>query len=249
MPTVTVASLSGAPGVTATALALGAWWPEPDRVVVEADPSGGSLAVRCGLDARPGLVEVAVADGHDDLDGTGALAEGVQTARCGGRDVPVVCAPVEGVQAAPTIRRLTRPDSKALHPSGMWVVADCGRAWPASPAWPLLARSDLLVLVVPGTVAQSMNALGAVPALHRAGVRVACLVAAGRYDAEAFRSLVVAEDLHLPVLGDLPPEAGPGRARRGSARAWKNVAQRARECARVPMAAIGAASEWGSETS
>nr|WP_223184398.1 hypothetical protein [Streptomyces sp. CBMA152] len=63
---VVVGSITGAPGVTTTALALAtAWPPEADSgvrpVVVEADSSGGDLMIRFGLPPAPSLLDVAAA--------------------------------------------------------------------------------------------------------------------------------------------------------------------------------------------
>ncbi len=46
---VVVASVSGAPGVSCTALGLTALWPGHPALLVEADPSGGVLAARFHL--------------------------------------------------------------------------------------------------------------------------------------------------------------------------------------------------------
>ncbi|MFE2447764.1 MinD/ParA family protein [Streptomyces sp. NPDC059426] len=59
-----VGSIKGAPGVTTAVLALAAAWPERADggvrpVVVEADVSGGDLAVRFGVPHTPGLLDVA----------------------------------------------------------------------------------------------------------------------------------------------------------------------------------------------
>ncbi|PGH46923.1 hypothetical protein CRI70_31210, partial [Streptomyces sp. Ru87] len=66
---VVLGSVTGAPGVTTTALALAAAWP-PDGdggvrpVVVEADGSGGDLLIRFGLPPSPSLLDVAAAAGQ-----------------------------------------------------------------------------------------------------------------------------------------------------------------------------------------
>lgn len=74
-------SVSGAPGVTTTALALAAAWPqEADDgvrpVVVEASVWGGDLATRCGAPYSPGLLDVA-ATARQPLPGSllGAVAQ------------------------------------------------------------------------------------------------------------------------------------------------------------------------------
>lgn len=66
---VVIGSVTGAPGVTTTALALAAAWPpEADGwvrpVVVEADGSGGDLMIRFGLPSAPSLLDVAAAAGQ-----------------------------------------------------------------------------------------------------------------------------------------------------------------------------------------
>lgn len=57
-------SQKGAPGTTLSTLAIAAAWPTPTgrrKLFVEADPSGGSVALRYGLGLEPGLVTLAVA--------------------------------------------------------------------------------------------------------------------------------------------------------------------------------------------
>nr|WTB08962.1 hypothetical protein OG546_34945 [Streptomyces antimycoticus] len=61
---IAVGSIKGSPGVTTAVLALAAAWPERADggvrpVVVEADVSGGDLAVRFGVPHTPGLLDVA----------------------------------------------------------------------------------------------------------------------------------------------------------------------------------------------
>lgn len=56
---IAICSLKGSPGVTTVALALAARWPQPARpVVVECDPSGGSMLGRFRLMPSPGLVSL-----------------------------------------------------------------------------------------------------------------------------------------------------------------------------------------------
>lgn len=66
---VVLGSVTGAPGVTTTGLALAAAWPpEADAgvrpVMVEADSSGGDLMIRFGLPPAPSLLDVAAAAGQ-----------------------------------------------------------------------------------------------------------------------------------------------------------------------------------------
>ncbi len=63
---VAITSLSGAPGVTTTALLLAASWPR--RVVmVECDPSGGDVAPWWGLRSSPGLATLAASLGREGV--------------------------------------------------------------------------------------------------------------------------------------------------------------------------------------
>lgn len=54
-----IGSIRGAPGATTLALALASVSNASDRLVVEADPSGGVLAARFALGLEPGLVSLA----------------------------------------------------------------------------------------------------------------------------------------------------------------------------------------------
>ncbi|MEV0966466.1 hypothetical protein AB0J25_28455 [Streptomyces sp. NPDC049910] len=61
---IAIGSVTGAPGVTTTALLLAALWPRQADggirpVVVEADASGGDLMIRFGLPPSPSLLDVA----------------------------------------------------------------------------------------------------------------------------------------------------------------------------------------------
>src|SRR5699024_12520641 len=66
MAMVTVSSVKGSPGVTTTALLIGALWPRP-ITAIEADPSGGDIALRMPdalgqpLDPGRGLVSLVAA--------------------------------------------------------------------------------------------------------------------------------------------------------------------------------------------
>lgn len=61
---VTVGSIRGSPGVTSWSLLLAAAWPtafDAERVVLEADPSGGVLGARYGWGVDPGTVSLIAA--------------------------------------------------------------------------------------------------------------------------------------------------------------------------------------------
>ena len=62
MRAVALCSARGAPGVTTTALLVAS---HLDAVMVEADLSGGVVAIRYGLGREPGLVTLAAANPHE----------------------------------------------------------------------------------------------------------------------------------------------------------------------------------------
>ena len=64
MAVVALMSHRGAPGVTTAALAIAAAWPVQAgrrKVLIEADPAGGVMALRYGIGVEPGLVTLAAA--------------------------------------------------------------------------------------------------------------------------------------------------------------------------------------------
>ncbi|ASQ97805.1 hypothetical protein GCM10017744_028320 [Streptomyces antimycoticus] len=110
---ITVGSVKGAPGVTTTVLALAAVW--PDRadhgvrpVVVEADVSGGDLAVRFGCPHTPGLLDVA----------TSARQEQPGSLLAAATDLPfgvrVVASPAGGGACGEAVRLVAGPGQRVL---------------------------------------------------------------------------------------------------------------------------------------
>lgn len=152
---VTVASVKGS-GVTSLAVALAARWPLPGAVVVEADPAGGDLAFRFGRRREPGLSELAA----DTRSGQAReLAAYVQRLPLG---VDVVFAPADQQVAGVDRRRWDEPGqsvqvvrlvaangvaSLRAAAAARLVVVDVGRLGWESPAVPLAAAADVLLLV------------------------------------------------------------------------------------------------------
>lgn len=147
---IALASASGAPGVTTTALALALHWPRP-VVLVEADASGnaGLLAgyFRAQLD-QPGLVDLVLAQRAD------LLAE----------TVPRLLFPLEGTQASVLFGLRSHEQAagasalwppllevlRGLDPAGTDVIVDAGRL--GLPGWPhpLMMGADAALLVTRG---------------------------------------------------------------------------------------------------
>jgi MinD-like ATPase involved in chromosome partitioning or flagellar assembly len=148
---VVVGSVTGAPGVTTTALAVAAAWPaEADGgvrpVVVEADVSGGDLMIRFGLPAAPSLLDVAAAAGQPY---PGSLLGAVNELPFGVRVVAAVpgrgpCREAVRLLAGEGGQRVLLGDD---HDRGT-VLLDVGRL--AEDVEPLLAVADQMVLVTRG---------------------------------------------------------------------------------------------------
>jgi hypothetical protein len=150
MALISMVSAKGAPGVTTTALALGALWPRP-ALLADCDPAGGDVALRmpgpngAPLDRDRGLLSLA-ATSRRGLTGP-QVREHVQLID-GGLEV---LAGVRSPEQAAASSHLWSSLGSALDAmAGVDVIADCGRvaADPGSLlALPVLLSSRLVVLV------------------------------------------------------------------------------------------------------
>ena len=185
-------------GVTTTAAGLAMVWPgQGCRVLVEADPAGGTLAAAAGLAVEPGLVSLAatarrLADPGLVFDHTQALPGGTQ----------VVCAPPGGEQARSVLSMLGPLLLRLGEVEGM-VLVDCGRLDPAGPSASILVAADVAVLVCRPQLAD-LNALAAfLDPQDRDGRRpVVVLVGPGPYPPGE-----ISETLGVEVAGQLPWDA------------------------------------------
>lgn len=223
MPLTVTVNLKGSPGATVVAAGLAAAWPEADRVLVEADPSGGVLAARWRLQSKPGLLELSTRSSTQPDE---ALEAGVQHVRFHGAKVPVVCAPARTVQAEASIAKLL-PRAKVLSPQDRWVIADLGRVGPGALTWPLIERADMVVVVIAGTVEQVLALRGMIAPLEDACAgRLGVVVAPEAYGADEVNGVLNSMDQAVAVLGELPgpvaPERKPGNAERSL---WEALAR------------------------
>jgi hypothetical protein len=76
-----------------------------------------------------------------------ALAGSIQPLRIGDRTVDVVVAPSGGAQTRVALSVLARPGQVTLNPPDRLVIADCGRLDFPSPARPLLAVADAVLVL------------------------------------------------------------------------------------------------------
>jgi len=135
----------GAPGSTTTTLALGLSALEP-TIVVEADPYGGDLALRCtapGGKVFPSLPTVLTlaAEARSSID-PGLVAGKAQEFTGWTRIVP---GHLSAEQAAGV--KSWAPLAQALRASALRTVVDLGRIHSGSPMLPVAAAADVLVTV------------------------------------------------------------------------------------------------------
>ncbi|MDT9594879.1 hypothetical protein RDV89_17455 [Nocardioides zeae] len=166
MAVIAIASFKGSPGVTTTALALGAVWPRATgrcAVVVEADPSGGDLAYRAITPQgrppadTPNLVTLAAGvrkHVQQAERARGVVAVHSQRLACG---AAVVLGMGTQVQAR-GLAALWQPLADAFARSADDVLLDLGRLDPAHPAFVLARSADLVVLVLTASMGSVLHA-------------------------------------------------------------------------------------------
>lgn len=205
MAVIALASASGSPGVTTTALGLALMWPRP-VLLVEADPTGGSGLLagyfRGTREYDAGLIELALtASNLSD-----ALADVARPIE--GTTVSFVAGTRSHTQAS-ALRDLWAPLAvvlSELESTGQDVIVDAGRFGLHGSPEPLLDAADLLLLVSRTTL-PNLSALRSWaeafqrPALdwHQSAV---LLIGEGRpYSARDISGAV-----NLPVLASLPDD-------------------------------------------
>ena len=205
MVVIALASASGSPGVTTTALGMSMLWPRP-VLLIEADPTGGSAVLagyfRGAREYTAGIIELALSSSSVGE----ALSEVAQPIE--GTQVSFVAGTRSHTQAG-AVRDLWEPlaDSLAeLESAGQDVIVDIGRLGLSGSPKPLLEAADL-ALLVSRTTLPALSALRTWaeplqrPPLdwHQSGV---LLVGENHpYDARDVSAVV-----DLPVLATLPDD-------------------------------------------
>lgn len=210
MTVLALASVKLSPGATTTAAALAAAWPTGRKVLAaEIDPAGGDLGTRLDLPSEPGLATLATASRHG-LDPELVLSHAHEV-RPG---VFVLPAP-----ASPTLARgaleVVRSGLAEIIRSGVTydVIVDCGRADGDSPALPVAAAAQRLVLVTRPRVEEVRHLQARVESLRRVGPPLGLVVVGDR----PYRPDEVAHVAGLELLGSLPVEDRGVAALHGSA--------------------------------
>ncbi|MFE3317540.1 BTAD domain-containing putative transcriptional regulator [Nocardia sp. NPDC059195] len=195
---IALTGLSSRTGVTTTAVALADAWPgaEP-AIVVEADPAGGQLAQLADADPERGLVSLAAAATHSPGAAVAAQVwEHVQRLPSG---VAFLAAPDKPAAMAATLTvPVTAPTATSAGLAELVVIADCGVADPSSPAAPITAGADVLIVVVHSDLTDPVDTGRRIREVTAGSRRRAVLIVGSEHTDEFTTALGV------PVLGRLP---------------------------------------------
>lgn len=145
-----VSSVRGAPGVSSWALTLAAAWQHSsDRVLVEADCSGGVVTARYDIPAEPGLADLLSASrgGALQVASMDSLAQQLRPSLADEASLWVVPAPLLGHEAHTLWSALVSPAATSMSSDRRLWIADCGRVWPGAPGERLMMTADHNVLV------------------------------------------------------------------------------------------------------
>ncbi len=200
---VAVASRKGSPGVTTLAALIGAYWHQPGttRLLVEADPSGGSLAARWSaahdLTWDPGLLSLSTSRQTISLDLLPTVAQRLAD------DLWVAAAPPGPDQVEAGLLRLGDAGAAGLAAApGLVAVADCGRLRPTMASMVLARRAALTVLVCRPRLDEVHALVPAVAELRAAGCTLGLVCVGDR----PYTPDDVAASLGVDLLGTLPED-------------------------------------------
>jgi hypothetical protein len=208
MSLIALASIKGSPGVTTSALALGAAsLDDSDVIVAELDPSGGDLAARFGRPFEPGLISLAAASRRPT--GDARLSDHCQKIL---GSLRVIVGQPSGDRSETMLRMLSeRGLWRQLADAETLLLADCGRFDSHSAALPIMEASTALVVVCRPVLNELQHVHSRLPALRRIAERVAVvLIGDGPYGAAE-----VGESLDIDVLGTLAVDRDAARLLEG----------------------------------
>lgn len=205
MAVVALASASGSPGVTTTALGLALLWPRP-VLLVEADPTGGSNLLagyfRGTREYDSGLIELALT-ATDLSDALSDVARPIE-----GSTVSFVAGTRSHSQAS-ALRDLWAPLAEALSElegTGQDVIVDAGRLGLRGSPEALLDGADLALLVSRTTLPQLSALRSWADAFQRPALdwHQSAVLLVG--DGQPYSARDVAGAVSLPVLASLPDD-------------------------------------------
>ena len=211
------ASAKGSPGVTTVVAGVAARWPAGGAVMVaEADPRGGDLAARFGLSSAPGLASAAT---DRRIVATADVAASHAQPLPPGQ-VAMLLAPAHPAPATAAVRAAVEAGVLTAIGRSRTLLIDAGVLEAASPAMPLAAEADLVLLAMRDRIEDLVHAAAALDLLdERHRIRLLVRAAGGLRPAEIGRELAV------PVFAEIPSDrlgasvlcghaiAGPGWTR------------------------------------
>lgn len=177
-------SLHGSPGATTLALALAGL---RRRVLVEADPAGGVLAARCGLQREPGLASLA---GERAVGDPGALDRNIQITATG---LSVVPCSESAEHTWGLLSSMADHLADQLLAAESEVIVDVGRLGASDVVGPILERAEVVLVVVHPHVDQLAVLASRLPSLPPGKVLVVTVGDA------PYRAVDVAEQLDVPA--------------------------------------------------
>ena len=132
---------------TTTCIALAAGWPGDDVLVLEADPSGGSLAGWLDTPSSPSLATIVANIGGRDATDASVMSTVSAMTHHSSSGIRFIAAPLRALPARRAIEEAAVVVVPALATSGVTVLADIGRRHPGDVA-PALLGSAATTLVV-----------------------------------------------------------------------------------------------------
>lgn len=223
MTVVGLASAKGAPGVTATAVALTLVWPRP-VLLVEADLAGGDLLAGYLAGAATsggGLLGLALAARRGPIDATTALERSQSLDAAGDRRVLVM--PTDRAQARPVSESIDKLAAAVTTVAGSEddpavrrdVLLDLGRLNPGTPAAWLAAPTDLLLMLEP--TLRAASAARSTLTWLRERLPDTCHVAAVLTGHGPYGAVEISDALEVPVAGAIAHDPGAARVLCGEA--------------------------------
>lgn len=208
MTVVALGSVKASPGVTTAAVALAAVWPQGSPVMlVEADPDGGVMASRHGLQETPGMSTLAAEARHRMADGL--LSAHLQRLPGG---LPLLVGPADPGEATRTLSAVADRLAAVLAETDGDVLVDVGRLRSPGPAVALVAAADIVLVVARPRLDELRPLARRLPRVHReSGGHVGLLLVGER----PYPSGEVARVLDAPVVGVLPEDTAAAEALNG----------------------------------
>ncbi|MGO9873852.1 MAG: hypothetical protein ACLPVY_08630 [Acidimicrobiia bacterium] len=209
MTTIAVTGTKGSPGATTLALALSAITATRSPLLVEADPAGGDIAVRCGLTLDAGLLTFA-ASGRRGFD-QATIDAHAQLLPCG---TAALLAPTSAEQAASALASIGPALDETLRNPASLVIVDGGRWDPRSPAAEVVAAASAVLLVLRPTLESVEHARWQLTSLA-ASVDRAIVVCVGErpYPADEVHAALHVDELYV-VAADARAANALGRCAR-----------------------------------